>query len=311
MRPNAHTAAPQLPDTAWQDAAPRRGDADPPLPSPSPSPPQGSRTLAGDRIRSQDLILGAGALPAPRRGQAKAAAAAVVDAAFVGAHCGDREGQQKGVQHSGGRWLSSPGTPPRGLHGRNVAAEPNSGALGDSRGPKQPTKPGGRGEKGDRKGGGWKAERPGCNQEADSSPIAPCLAALLLPRPPHDPPTPWGPAALSTLLLLSVVHPDLEDGRALVAQQADGLGALVQAVDAAAAVLGPEEEAAVVAQPEGVVQLRALIDDLQGWEERRAMRGGRNAGEEGGTGGWDEDGRKASGPEPTGTKPTFRSVPLR
>lgn len=122
---------------------------------------------------------------------------------------------------------------------------------------------------------------------------------------------PWGPAALSTLLLLSVVHPDLEDGRALVAQQADGLGALVQAVDAAAAVLGPEEEAAVVAQPEGVVQLRALIDDLQGWEERRAMRGGRNAGEEGGTGGWDEDGWKASGPEPTGTKPTFRSVPLR
>lgn len=114
MRPNAHTAAPQLPDTAWQDAAPRRGDADPPLPSPSPSPPQGSRTLAGDRIRSQDLILGAGALPAPRRGQAKAAAAAVVDAAFVGAHCGDREGQQKGVQHSGGRWLSSPGTPPEG-----------------------------------------------------------------------------------------------------------------------------------------------------------------------------------------------------
>lgn len=150
---------------------------------------------------------------------------------------------------------------------------------------------------------GWKAERPGCNQEADSSPIAPCLAALLLPRPPHDPPTPWGPAALSTLLLLSVVHPDLEDGRALVAQQADGLGALVQAVDAAAAVLGPEEEAAVVAQPEGVVQLRALIDDLQGWEERRAMRGGgmqeRRAGR---GGGMRMDGRRAA-PSPRAPNP--------
>lgn len=80
------------------------------------------------------------------------------------------------------------------------------------------------------------------------------------PQPhPSDP----SPSCPRTLLLLRVVHADLEDGRALVAQQADGLGGLVQAVDAAAAVLGPEQKVAVVAQPKGVVQLRALIHDLR------------------------------------------------
>lgn len=65
------------------------------------------------------------------------------------------------------------------------------------------------------------------------------------------------------MLLLRVVHPDLEDGWALIPQQAHHLGGLVQPVDAAAAVLGPEEKAAVVAQPEGMIQLRSLIHYLQ------------------------------------------------
>lgn len=65
-----------------------------------------------------------------------------------------------------------------------------------------------------------------------------------------------------TLLLVGVVHPDLEDGRPLVAEQRDRLGDLVQLVDAAAAVLVPEEELLVVTQAEGVVQLLTLVDHL-------------------------------------------------
>lgn len=65
-----------------------------------------------------------------------------------------------------------------------------------------------------------------------------------------------------TLLLVSVVHPDLEDGRALVAEQRDHLGDLVQFVDAAAPVLIPEEELLVVTQAEGVIQLVTLVDHL-------------------------------------------------
>lgn len=76
----------------------------------------------------------------------------------------------------------------------------------------------------------------------------------------------------STLLLLRIVHPDLEDGWALVPEQAHHLGGLVQPVDAAAAVLGPEEEAAVVAQPEGVIQLRSLVHNLQAWGGGEAPR---------------------------------------
>lgn len=64
------------------------------------------------------------------------------------------------------------------------------------------------------------------------------------------------------MLLVGVVHPDLEDGRALVAEQRDRLGDLVQFVDAAAAVLVPEEELLVVTQAEGVVQLVTLVDHL-------------------------------------------------
>lgn len=61
---------------------------------------------------------------------------------------------------------------------------------------------------------------------------------------------------------MGVVHPDLEDGRPLVAEQRDHLGGLVQLVDAAAAVLVPEEELLVVTQAEGVVQLLTLVDHL-------------------------------------------------
>lgn len=49
------------------------------------------------------------------------------------------------------------------------------------------------------------------------------------------------------MLLVSVVHPDLEDRRPLVAKERDRLGDLVQLVDAAAAVLVPEQELFVVA----------------------------------------------------------------
>lgn len=64
------------------------------------------------------------------------------------------------------------------------------------------------------------------------------------------------------MLLVGVIHPDLEDGRALVAEQRDHLGDLVQFVDAAAAVLVPEEELFVVTQAEGVIQLVTLVDHL-------------------------------------------------
>lgn len=64
---------------------------------------------------------------------------------------------------------------------------------------------------------------------------------------------------------MGVVHPDLEDGWALVAEQRDRLGDLVQFVDAAAPVLIPKEELLVVAQAEGVVQLVTLVDHL--WNE--------------------------------------------
>lgn len=88
-----------------------------------------------------------------------------------------------------------------------------------------------------------------------------CLGSSDSPPQPH--PSNPSPPCPRTLLLLRVVHADLEDGRALVAEQAHGLGGLVQPVDAAAAVLGPEQEVAVVAQPKGVVQLWALVHDLR------------------------------------------------
>ena len=62
-----------------------------------------------------------------------------------------------------------------------------------------------------------------------------------------------------TLLLLGVIHADLEDGRPFVAEQGDGPGDLVQFVDAAAAVLVPEQEVFVVTQAKGVVQLLTLV----------------------------------------------------
>lgn len=51
-----------------------------------PTRVSGQPTLAGDRVLAQDLVLGTGTLTAPGGGQAKAAAAPVVDTAFVGAH---------------------------------------------------------------------------------------------------------------------------------------------------------------------------------------------------------------------------------
>lgn len=56
-----------------------------------------------------------------------------------------------------------------------------------------------------------------------------------------------------TLLLVSVVHTDLEEGGAFVAEQRDGAGGDIQFEDAAAAVLVPEQVLLVVTQAEGVV----------------------------------------------------------
>lgn len=64
------------------------------------------------------------------------------------------------------------------------------------------------------------------------------------------------------MLLVGVIHPDLEDGRALIPKQRDRLGDLVQFVDAATTVLIPEEELLVVTQAKGVIQLVTLIDHL-------------------------------------------------
>lgn len=64
------------------------------------------------------------------------------------------------------------------------------------------------------------------------------------------------------MLLLCVVHADLEDGRPLVAQQGDGSAGGVQLVDAAAPVLIPEQELLVVAQAKGVVELLAFVHSL-------------------------------------------------
>lgn len=64
------------------------------------------------------------------------------------------------------------------------------------------------------------------------------------------------------MLLVGVIHPDLEDGRALIPKQCDRLGDLVQLVDAATTVLIPEEELLVVTQAKGVIQLVTLIDHL-------------------------------------------------
>lgn len=64
------------------------------------------------------------------------------------------------------------------------------------------------------------------------------------------------------MLLLCVVHADLEDGRPLVAQQGDGAAGRVQLVDAAAPVLVPEQEVLVVAQAKGMVELLAFVHRL-------------------------------------------------
>lgn len=76
--------------------------------------------------------------------------------------------------------------------------------------------------------------------------------------------------APGTLLLLSVVHADLEDGRPLVAQQGGRAGGGVQLVDAAAAVFVPEQEMFVVAQAKRVAQLVALVHGLV--REKRKAR---------------------------------------
>lgn len=78
----------------------------PPTPGGKEAPTAGwaprQPTLAGDRVRSQDLVLGTGTLAAPGGGQAQAAAAAVVYAALVGAHCGGKAGvRRRGLQCSG------------------------------------------------------------------------------------------------------------------------------------------------------------------------------------------------------------------
>lgn len=67
---------------------------------------------------------------------------------------------------------------------------------------------------------------------------------------------------MTTLLLLSVVHSDFKDRRALVAQQRGCTSGGVQLEDAAAAVLVPEQEVFVVAETEGVVQLLTFVHRL-------------------------------------------------
>lgn len=71
------------------------------------------------------------------------------------------------------------------------------------------------------------------------------------------------------MLLLRVVHADLEDGRPLVAQQRDGAAGGVQLVDAAAPVLVPEQEVLEVAQAKGVVELLAFVHSLEGWRGKQ------------------------------------------
>ena len=66
-----------------------------------------------------------------------------------------------------------------------------------------------------------------------------------------------------TLLLVGIVHSDLEDGGPLIAEQGDHLSGLVQFVDAAAAILVPKEELFVMTQAEGVVQLLPLVHNLR------------------------------------------------
>lgn len=90
----AVTSPNQPPSPLWlmgqSRAAHPMSPMSPVFPCGSPRPP----TLAGDRVASQDLVLGAGALPSPRGGQAQAAAAAVVDAALVGSHCRGKTGDE-------------------------------------------------------------------------------------------------------------------------------------------------------------------------------------------------------------------------
>lgn len=68
---------------------------------------------------------------------------------------------------------------------------------------------------------------------------------------------------LGTLLLLSVIHADFKDGWPLASQQRDGASGGVQLVNAATAILVPEQEVFIMAQAEGVIQLLALVHNLQ------------------------------------------------
>lgn len=111
----------------------------PPIPWRKGVPSGGQPTLAGDRVRSQDLVLGTGTLTTPGGGQAQAAAAAVVDAAFVGAHCGGKAGvKRRGLWRQGtllthGGLLGAPGPLDslNRLHSWSPAGDPSSsGAQG-------------------------------------------------------------------------------------------------------------------------------------------------------------------------------------
>lgn len=79
------------------------------------------------------------------------------------------------------------------------------------------------------------------------------------------------------MLLLCVVHADLEDGRPLVAQQGDGAAGGVQLVDAAAPVLIPEQEVLVVAQAKGMVELLAFVHSLVGLRRKKGVNWGSGA----------------------------------
>lgn len=66
----------------------------------------------------------------------------------------------------------------------------------------------------------------------------------------------------STLLLLSIVHPNFKYGRALISKQGGRAGGGVQFVNAAASVFVPEQEVFIVAEAEGVVQLVTFVHRL-------------------------------------------------
>lgn len=68
------------------------------------------------------------------------------------------------------------------------------------------------------------------------------------------------------MLLLGIIHSDLEDGRSLTAEKGHGGGRACrtpfQAVDTATPILGPKEVVAMVTQAEGMIQFGTFVHNL-------------------------------------------------